>query len=673
MNKCKSLIILRLAWLLFPSLVYTQTGFNFQAVYRDANGEPLRETNITVGVGLYDNAATEVHCYFENHATITSPLGVFSLEIGRGQAIFGQFDTLDWSRPKYLGISLSIEGGTEQMELPLRELLSVPKALFASRVLDLGALERNRDTLFHRLTNGQTDTVLLSVQPPIPSWDAVCSTPVCKGDSLHLFVATNDAYDSIRWYAPNGEMIFTGNGALRVDDEVLTSGGYRAALFIAGNSFNQTKWVSIDDCILDVRDDIFVVNNDEQAFFPLANDRDNGPIRLCEIDNVPVSANATIVLDGLPDLLLRINETGDGFYVSVNRPFDTLIQIVYEASDSYGNVREAKSTLFIKMIPTADSLAIGVAEFQSLVNATDIGDTLNLEHQTVLVKGKPLNLNKAITLSNAKIRRASTSVTFLAVPSGANAQEIIVESTADFALGDWLLIVDGPNYLSNSGGQICAISAINGDTIRTHQPFINPMPTGSRVVHQFPLVRSTPLAGSEITFENVVFDGNKSGNPYTFDWRYNSTIKVSTGVNLRNCTFYNNPAENIFMCGGSIEHCRAFGLNGSFVHGSCTINNTSESLVLNNYTRMTCLRTVMENGHNEGWFTYSANVRNFILSDNSAIAGGNACFGAQGLDDFGNTFTGNIFNTFPRRKFATATNHPAPDNLEMNTFINIED
>ena len=75
------------------------------------------------------------------------------------------------------------------------------------------------------------------------------------------------------------------------------------------------------------------------------------------------------------------------------------------------------------------------------------------------------------------------------------------------------------------------------------------------------------------------------------------------------------------------------------------------------------------NGHNEGWFTYSANTRFFTVEGNTAINGGESCFGFQGLDDFSNTFINNYFENFLKKKFFTSNNHPNIDDISNNIFV----
>lgn len=67
--------------------------FNYQAVVNDEEGKPVAGENVTVEVTIYQESTVK---YQELHSVKTSELGLFSVEIGTGTPIAGQFSGIDW-------------------------------------------------------------------------------------------------------------------------------------------------------------------------------------------------------------------------------------------------------------------------------------------------------------------------------------------------------------------------------------------------------------------------------------------------------------------------------------------------------------------------------------------------------------------------------------------------
>lgn len=107
------------------------TGFNYQAVIRDAGFSPIGNTFGTAQVSIL-NGGTEV--YRENHNISTDAVGLFNLIIGRGTALVGNFGTLDWgSGNRFVQVSVTINGTT--YNFAQSELQAVPYAKVAERTL----------------------------------------------------------------------------------------------------------------------------------------------------------------------------------------------------------------------------------------------------------------------------------------------------------------------------------------------------------------------------------------------------------------------------------------------------------------------------------------------------------------------------------------------------------
>ncbi|MBS1912256.1 MAG: hypothetical protein JST22_09750, partial [Bacteroidetes bacterium] len=110
-------------------------AMNYQAAVRDSLGLPLAGRNIGVRIAiLKGSGGPEV--YAETHAAKTDDLGLFSIAIGRGTPISGDFTAIDWRSPEYwIAVAVDLTGGGAYVPLGSQQLLSVPYALFARRAL----------------------------------------------------------------------------------------------------------------------------------------------------------------------------------------------------------------------------------------------------------------------------------------------------------------------------------------------------------------------------------------------------------------------------------------------------------------------------------------------------------------------------------------------------------
>ena len=303
---------------------------------------------------------------------------------------------------------------------------------------------------------------------------------------------------------------------------------------------------------------------------------------------------------------------------------------------------------------------------QDVRDMLSVNDYVNLNGALVLSDGKPIDIDGTKTLECFDYERICTSVTqtTAAVPAGSFSFDVVDASI--YKPLDWVLRVNSSLYLDNSGGQINSIQSIVGNTITLFQATFNAMPLGADVISQHPLIRVNGTAS--IRFVN--FKGNRGCNNYTNDWRYNRTLNMKSGDVVEYCTFKEIPNENIFYCGGELRYNRAEGLDGSFVHGSCSNGAFISGSIHDNYVDGVCEDSVIENGHNEGGFTYSNAVIGFNFFNNVFKNGGEGAYGNQGFDDFNNNYYGNYFENFKSR-ITTAGGHPNPDDISQDNFVNV--
>lgn len=107
------------------------TGMKYQAVARNLKGEVLGDQAITLKVSLAANDNTSWHNYYsETHSVTTSALGLFTLVVGEGTVVEGNFKQVPWST-KDIWMKVEIKEGTGFATINNSKLLAVPYAFHA--------------------------------------------------------------------------------------------------------------------------------------------------------------------------------------------------------------------------------------------------------------------------------------------------------------------------------------------------------------------------------------------------------------------------------------------------------------------------------------------------------------------------------------------------------------
>ncbi|MHC1703655.1 MAG: hypothetical protein AB9846_07075 [Tenuifilaceae bacterium] len=128
-NLAMSLI---LAFVAIQAFSQIPQGFSYQAVIRNATGQPLVSQSVKIQITLTDEAGSITH-YQETHTITTSPLGLVNLTVGGGTFVAGTFSAIPWqSGAVYIKVEVDPTGGTSYTNLGATKLSSVPYALFAA-------------------------------------------------------------------------------------------------------------------------------------------------------------------------------------------------------------------------------------------------------------------------------------------------------------------------------------------------------------------------------------------------------------------------------------------------------------------------------------------------------------------------------------------------------------
>ncbi|MCB0781209.1 MAG: hypothetical protein KDC03_17070, partial [Flavobacteriales bacterium] len=90
-------------------------GLNYQAVVRDANGDPLPNQMVSVYIELYNGVGGGFVSYAEEHSVSTNDQGLITLVIGEGVPVSTMnYADVDWTMdtPWSMEVMMDVAGGT---------------------------------------------------------------------------------------------------------------------------------------------------------------------------------------------------------------------------------------------------------------------------------------------------------------------------------------------------------------------------------------------------------------------------------------------------------------------------------------------------------------------------------------------------------------------------------
>ena len=103
---------------------------NYQAVVRNASGDPITETTVGVRLTILLGNSPGTPVCVEEFSPTTNEFGLITLEIGSVNTV--DFQAIDWSAGQYyLKVGLDVTGSTNYTEMGITQLVSVPYALHA--------------------------------------------------------------------------------------------------------------------------------------------------------------------------------------------------------------------------------------------------------------------------------------------------------------------------------------------------------------------------------------------------------------------------------------------------------------------------------------------------------------------------------------------------------------
>ena len=114
---------------------------SYQAILRDNIGVLIsNDADVSVRVSLIQgNLIDNNVIYSEHHDVATNANGLFTIEIGGGTILTGNFGNINWANgPFFIKTETAPSGGTNYSITGTTQLLSVPYALYAKKTGDTG-------------------------------------------------------------------------------------------------------------------------------------------------------------------------------------------------------------------------------------------------------------------------------------------------------------------------------------------------------------------------------------------------------------------------------------------------------------------------------------------------------------------------------------------------------
>jgi uncharacterized protein YneR len=201
----------------YMSVAQVPQGINYQAVARDAAGNPLASARLQIKVGILSDTTLNSVVWEELHTLVTTtPQGIFTIAVGSGERMptssVAGFSEIDWKTHLYMRTAIYYEN--EWREMGKTKLWSVPYAMSAG---DLSGSVSRLEVAGEALAN---DEALFEVK---------------NKDGLTVFAVYNE-----------GVRMYVGEGLTKA-----SKGGF------AIGTFDESK----------LQQDLFIVNRDSVRIF----------------------------------------------------------------------------------------------------------------------------------------------------------------------------------------------------------------------------------------------------------------------------------------------------------------------------------------------------------------------------------------------------------------------
>ena len=213
------------------------SGINYQAVARDSKGQVLSNKTLQLQISLFAGETGGKAAYRENHSIKTGDLGVFSLVVGQGEVVAGDFREVPWQTMNiWMELALDEAGGKNFSPIHASQLMVVPYAFHALTADELTKESGIEKTAAFWKVNGNVMTIPgANFLGTIDAKDLVVKTNNVERIRVEASgnVQVTNQLEAASLKVRNAYTLPTNSG---VNGQVLTSGGN-----------GQTAWQSVAD------------------------------------------------------------------------------------------------------------------------------------------------------------------------------------------------------------------------------------------------------------------------------------------------------------------------------------------------------------------------------------------------------------------------------------------
>ncbi|MDB5283228.1 MAG: hypothetical protein JWO06_2303, partial [Bacteroidota bacterium] len=118
--------------LLFSVPGFAAKGINYQAVARNAAGEPVINATVSLKFTIHDGSATGPVAFQETHSVQTNAFGIIAVVIGGGSIVTGNIDSVNWMNDKYLQVEYDATGGSAFLDMGSTQMLGAPFSAYSN-------------------------------------------------------------------------------------------------------------------------------------------------------------------------------------------------------------------------------------------------------------------------------------------------------------------------------------------------------------------------------------------------------------------------------------------------------------------------------------------------------------------------------------------------------------
>lgn len=127
-----------------PTWAQAPNSIHYQAAARDGSGNALDNASIDVRYSIHEGNANGTIVFQETHSKTTNQFGIFSLNIGTGTLISGNFSSINWGSNTYF-VQVEIDNGGGFVDMGTTQFVSVPYALHAKTVENDNVIDNDSD------------------------------------------------------------------------------------------------------------------------------------------------------------------------------------------------------------------------------------------------------------------------------------------------------------------------------------------------------------------------------------------------------------------------------------------------------------------------------------------------------------------------------------------------